>query len=122
MESAYAAEAVQWAEGRAKQENDRRAAEANRLKQIDQTLQAIKEQAAERKRQDEARQRQLQATRFEASLRDQFLHGNPGATESDWQRNRQQILDEAMRERARREPLADLVARKRRSGMYGNVA
>ncbi len=123
LEQMYAFEAVKVAQDRAKREAERREAETQRRKQIEENLEAIKAESAKRKEQEEERQRKLAAERFEAALREQFLTRNPGATDADWSRNRRSIIDEVMKARAlgSRSPVADLVAKKRASGLYGNL-
>ena len=122
LEQVYAAEAVRAAQDRAKREEERREAETQRRKQIEENLEAIKVESAKRKEQEEERQRKFTAERFEVALREQFLTRNAGATESDWNRLRRSIIDAAMTERALgRSPVADLVAKKRASGLYGNL-
>lgn len=120
LEAAYANEAVRQAEARGKAEEAQREERRLRQQQQQETLKMINAERIEREAKEETAKREREAKRFEDVLREQFLTRNAGATDNDWSRNRRSVIDEAMRQRALgRDPVADLVAKKRASGLYG---
>ncbi len=122
MEAAYANEAVRQAESRLAAESARREAERLRQQQQQAALEEIKAATAKRQAAEAEAARQKSRERFEADLRARFLAATPGASENDWNRNKTAVIDAAMQQATfGRGPVADLVAKKRASGLYVNL-
>ncbi|MGI9069131.1 MAG: hypothetical protein ACR2HX_22355 [Pyrinomonadaceae bacterium] len=100
MAGVYVQEAHRQATARQEAEQAKREADRERREQIAATLEQFKQDVIKREA-DEAKARgERERERFENQLHEAFIASNPGATESDWSRNRQTIIDETLRERA----------------------
>jgi len=100
LEAVYANEAVRAAEARAQSETEQHEADKQYQEQIRNTLETLNTERIKREEKEEKEKHEREAKQFEDDLRARFFAGNPFANESDWARNRQTIIDEAMRERA----------------------
>lgn len=119
MAAVYAQEAHRQAVARQEVEQQKREAKRERQEQIKQTLETLDRERVEREKREGEERRKLSAERFENSLRETFFAANPGAEESDWQRNRKAVIDTAMQERALGRGAVDIEKQRLlRSGRY----
>lgn len=116
LESYHAAEAARQVEARAAAEaahyEEQRRIEARTKEGVAALLRG----SEERKKLEVAAKQKRDAEALERFERQRFFDNAPAATEADWQRNRQTVLDEALR--AGRGPVQAAKERLRASGRY----
>ena len=122
MAAVYAQESHRQAEARQEAEQEKQKTERENRERIAATLEQLKQDAVKRNEQEAKARGERERERFENQLHEAFIASNPGATEGDWTRNKQTILDEAMRERmAGRGPVDIAKQRLLATGKYGSL-
>lgn len=116
LESYHAAEAVRQAEARLRQDQARYEEQRLKESQTKAGAEALRRASEERKNLEVAAKQKRDAEQLEVFVRGEFFENSPSASEGDWERNKQSLIDRALREG--RNPVSAAKERLRASGRY----